>query len=169
MKTLTLILFILSFSINANAQKVKSFIKSFKGYSLERVDDIIPLALTQGVMTGLYDLRSKNDANYNALFGGSKWMNQDSHRNKWRYDREGNRRERFPGSSTIFVALTDFDHFAELNTRIVIPGLIGSALGKKWYLCDKKVSLSHKLLDAVIIFTVNSLIFNSTYYFIKAS
>ena len=104
-----------------------------------------------------------------SIFKGSKlewWANPDvSYKNKWKNNSNSSGGEKFPGSSTVFVWVTDLWHFAQsfMITFFVFGALfygdgIVTIFGSNWInmVCDLIIlkgvfSLSFELFLSVIL------------------
>ena len=95
-----------------------------------------------------------------SIFKGSKlewWANPEvSYKNKWKNHSNSEDGEKFPGSSTIFVFITDLWHFAQ---SFMITFFVLGALFYDGIVVIKGYPLVSLLIDFIILKSVFSLTF----------
>ena len=166
MKTKLLFLF-LFLACSLQAQKYYTAGQQKVKYSLKgKYTALAEMLIVYGPTDAINEARKANRTGYNQTFGKYQWFAQDSWKNKWNFFPESNiiRRERFPGSSTIFAGVTDFAHASEL---IKYTTLSIATVDCDWINHKRNTPKWHYYVDRVILFAARSLTFNIIYQSFK--
>ena len=123
----------------------------------------VPLLLGSGLMDGLNEVLHTHYPRFQARFPGANpgwWNPAVSWENKWKIDADGSVMtgfDRFPGSSTVFVFVTDGYHATRAADHLFLYAGIALNIGerKRW---------THYLVDVGLHSLARSIGFNAVYH-----